>query len=83
MTWSEQTGSVYCRERTRFVYESRQYSGPVLSDTRHTSFYSTVVAMFLFQSLYSTAVAIFNFGYFTLIFQFIAHLVNQAIYAYK
>ena len=31
----------------------------------------------------STAVAIFNFGYFTLIFQFIAHLVNQAIYAYK
>lgn len=68
MTWSEQTGSVYCRERTRFVYESRQYSGPVLSDTRHTSFYSTVVAMFLFQSLYSTAVAILYSKTFILLY---------------
>ena len=29
MTWSEQTGAMYCRGRTRFVYESRQYIGPV------------------------------------------------------
>ena len=29
MTWSEQAGSMYCRERTRFVYESRQCTGPV------------------------------------------------------
>ncbi len=39
-----------------------------LSDTRHTSFYSTVVAMFLFQSLYSTAVAILYSKTFILLY---------------
>ena len=29
MTWSGHTGLVYCRERTRLVYDSRQYTGPV------------------------------------------------------
>ena len=52
MTWSEQTGSVYCRERTRFVYESRQYSGPVLSDTRHTSFYADFAGCCIYDLLF-------------------------------
>ena len=52
MTWSEQTGSVYCRKRTRFVYESRQYSGPVLSDTRHTSFYADFAGCCIYDLLF-------------------------------
>ena len=44
MTWSEQEGSVVLTDAYTLVYVSRQYSRTFLSDTRHTSFYSTAVA---------------------------------------
>ena len=46
MNWSEQTGSVYCRERTRFVYEPDNIAGQFV---RYTSYELLFTRFGLFQ----------------------------------